>query len=74
MGEEQLPDQRGPDTFARVLRWSLLAAAVVFLAAGVYVLAQTEIPGDKQFAGFSLLLLSAVCLGSFIRDRDTKDE
>lgn len=73
MGEE-LPPSNEPDRFVKMLRWSLLAAAVVFLSAGVAVLVQTEIPGDEQFAGFALLLLSAVCLGAFLRDRDTKGE
>lgn len=63
-----------PDRFQQVLRWSLLAASVVFLTAGAAILMQTGTESDEQFAGFALLLLSAVCLGAFLRDRDTKGE
>ena len=58
----------------QVLRWSLLAASVVFLASGVGILVATGTEADEQWAAFGLLLLSAVCLGAFLRDRDTGNE
>ena len=63
-----------PETFQQVLRWSLLAASVTFLACGIGILVATGTEADEQWAAFALLLLSAVCLGAFLRDRDTRDE
>ena len=63
-----------PDKFEQILRWSLLAASVVFLASGIGILVATGTEADEQWAAFALLLLSAVCLGAFLRDRDTGNE
>lgn len=60
--------------FQQILRWSLLAAAVVFMTGGVMVLVNTALESDEQFAGFALLMMSAVCLGAFLRDRNTGRE
>ena len=63
-----------PDTFQQVLRWSLLAAFALCLAFGIGILVATGTEADEQWAAFALVLLSGVCLGAFLRDRDTRDE